>query len=293
MKNSRIYSLLALATAVIVGAWPAAAFAATDPFLGSSVGNFAVLAGTTVTNTGPTWITGQLGVSPGSAVTGFPPGTSGPQHKADPVAVQAQTDLAAAYTNASGQPCPATNDKTGVNLGGMTLVPGVYCQTTAPTLTGTLTLNGSGVYIFQIIPATTLVTAPNAKVVLTNGALPCQVFWVVGSSATIASSTTFVGNILALQSIALRTGASLDGRALSRNGAVTLDTNRIVQPTGCGYAAPAAVAAPGSPTPTPTGLLPNAAGPPQHPGFPWWPLAVAGMIGAVLVGLRVRTSRRS
>src|SRR4029077_641423 len=134
------------------GTWPASALAATDPLMGGSntAGNFAVLAGTTVTNTGPTFITGQLGVSPGSAVTGFPPGTSGVQHKGDAVAGIAQTDLVAAYTNAAGQACPGVPNENGVNLGGQTLVPGVYCQTTAPTLTGTLTLNGSGVYIFQI-----------------------------------------------------------------------------------------------------------------------------------------------
>jgi len=296
-KNPRIVSLLVLAIALIAGAWPAAAFAATDPGL-ATAGNFAVLAGTTVTNTGPTWITGQVGVAPGSAVTGFPPGTSGAQHKGDSVATTAQTDLTAAYIDAAAQPCPATNNLSGVNLGGHTLVPGVYCQTTAPTLTGTLTLNGSGVYIFQI--GSTLVTAPNASIVLI-GAQPCQVFWQVSSSATIATSTTFVGTIMALTSIAMQTGASLSGRALARNAAVTLDTNRIIQPTGCGYGAPAPVS---SPTPTPTITpsptststpaigLPNTGGPPQQPGFPWWLLAIAGTIAALIVGLRTRTHHR-
>lgn len=298
MRNSRIAAMLTLIAAAIAGSWPGTALAATDPLLGgtSTAGNFAVLAGTTVTNTGPTWITGQLGVAPGTAVTGFPPGTSGVQHKNDAVAITAQTDLTAAYTNAAGQPCPGGNDKSGVNLGGLTLIPGVYCQTTAPTLTGTLTLNGSGVYIFQI--GSTLVTAPGATVVLTGGAQPCQVFWQVSSSATIATSTTFVGTIMALTSIGMQTGATLQGRALARNGATTLDTNTITQPTGCGYAAPTPVPSPApaptpTPTPAPTIGLPNTGGPPQQPGFPWWSLAIAGTVGALLLlGLRKRTRHR-
>ncbi|HEY8951354.1 MAG TPA: ice-binding family protein, partial [Candidatus Dormibacteraeota bacterium] len=149
--------------ALIVLIWPATALAATDPGL-ASAGNFAVLGATTVTNTGPSWITGLLGVAPGSAVTGFPPGVSGPQHLGDSVAGIAQTDAGIAYTNGAAQPCPATNNKTGLNLGGQTLVPGVYCQTTAPPFTGTLTLNGSGIYIFQILPATTLITLNGASV---------------------------------------------------------------------------------------------------------------------------------
>jgi hypothetical protein len=306
LKNLRIVSLLVVLTAVIAASWPAAALAAAnDPGL-ATAGNFAVLSGTTVTNTGPSWITGQVGVAPGGAITGFPPGTSGVQHAGDSVATTAETDLTAAYTNSLGgaQPCPAANDRTGVNLGGLTLVPGVYCQTTAPTLTGTLTLNAQGnanaVFLFQI--GSTLVTASGASISLINGALPCQVFWQVSSSATIATSTTFVGNIMALTSIAMQTGASLNGRALARNGAVTLDTNRIIQPTGCGYAAPTPVPPPVVPTPTPTPVatptptpspaLPSAGGPPVQPDFPWWPVAIVATIGALLLGLRVRTYRR-
>ena len=310
-KSARLVSLLIVITALIAGAWPATAFAATDPFLGgsSTAGNFAVLAGSTITNTGPTRVYGQMGVAPGSSVVGFPPGQSGAVHNADPVAIQGQVDLTAAYVNAAGQPCPpgpppGGNDYTGLNLGGRTLGPGVYCQTTAPTITGTLTLNGSGIYIFQI--GSTLVTASGvngASVVLIGGAQPCQVFWQVGSSATIGTSTVFVGNIMALTSISMQTGASLNGRALARNAAVTLDSNTITQSAGCGYAAgvpgptPAATPTPAAPaaTPTPTGTqvgLPNAGGPPQQPGFPWLPMAAAGTLGALLLGFRVRVHRR-
>jgi Ice-binding-like len=277
--------LLPLFVAALAGAiGPLTALAATDPGL-ASAGNFAVLAGTTVTNTGPSWITGQVGVAPGTAVTGFPPGTSGPQHKGDSVATTAQTDLTAAYTNAAAQPCPGTNNFTGVNLGGKNLVPGVYCQTTAPTLTGTLTLNGSGIYIFQI--GSTLVTASGASVVLIGGAQPCQVFWQVGSSATIATSTTFIGNIMALTSIAMQTGATLNGRALARNGAVTLDTNRIIQPSGCGYPVPGYVA-------PPTGnVLPATLGVPSEliAEVPWLLLVAIGSGTAALI-LAISSRRR-
>src|SRR5690348_436658 len=278
-------SILSVALAALVFfLLPASALAATDPGLGTA-GNFAVLAGTTVTNTGPTWITGQLGVAPGTAVTGFPPGTSGGQHKGDSVATTAQTNLTAAYVNAAAQPCPGTNNFAGVNLGGKTLVPGVYCQTTAPSLTGTLTLNGSGIYIFQI--GSTLVTASGARVVLIGGAQPCQIFWQVGSSATIATSTTFVGTIMALTSIAMQTGATLNGRALARNGAVTLDTNRIIQSSGCGYGVPAFVASPSG------NVLPANLGVPadMRGGFPWMLLIGAGA-GASAIALGMVSMRR-
>jgi hypothetical protein len=203
------------------------------------------------------------------------------------VATTAQTNLTAAYTNAAAQPCPGTNNFTGSNLGGKNLVPGVYCQTTAPTLTGTLTLNGSGIYIFQI--GSTLVTASGASVVLLGGAQPCQIFWVVGSSATIATSTTFVGNIMALTSIAMQTGATLNGRALARNGAVTLDTNRIIQSGGCGFAAAAFVAPPSG------NILPASLGVPfeLRGQFPWLLLiAVGAGLGATALGVSNRRRRR-
>jgi hypothetical protein len=280
-------SLLSLTlAALVILMLPATALAATDPGLGGA-GFFAVLAGTTVTNTGPSWITGELGVAPGSAVTGFPPGTSGVQHKGDSVATTAQTNLTAAYTNAAAQPCPGTNNFTGVNLGGKNLVPGVYCQTTAPTLTGTLTLNGSGVYIFQI--GSTLITASGARVVLIGGAQPCQIFWQVGSSATIATSTTFVGTIMALTSIAMQTGATLNGRALARNGAVTLDTNRIIQSSGCGYPVPAFVSPPNG------NILPATLGVPREliGEFPWLlVIGAGGGLGAIALGVSSTRRRR-
>src|ERR1700687_773005 len=250
MRRSLVSVGLAALTVLI---WPATAMAATDPGLGTA-GNFAVLAGTgtSLAHTGPSCITGAIG--PAAGITGFPPGTAGPQHNGDAVYIQAQTDLGNAFSNASGQ--PVTVDYSGVNLGGKTLGPGVYNQSTAPTLTGTLTLSGGGVYIFK--EGSTLITASGARVVLINGAQPCDIFWVVGSSAVIATSTTFVGNIMATTSITMQTGATLNGRALARNGAVTLDTNRIIQSSGCGFGVPAFV-------PPPSGnILPATLGVPSE-----------------------------
>lgn len=196
-----------------------------------SASTFAVLGGSAVTNTGPSVVTGNVGVFPGSSITGFPPGSivpgTGSLHAANGVAQQAQADLTAAYTDAANRPCGTTI--AGGNLGGLTLVPGVYCMG-AGNLTGTLTLNGAGVYIFQM--ASSLVTAPGSAVVLTNGASACGVWWQVTSSATVDTTTAMVGNILALTSISMNTGATLNGRALARNALVSLDSNTIVACSG-------------------------------------------------------------
>ena len=189
---------------------------------------FGVLAGSTVTNTGSTVINGLLGVSPGTAITGFPPGTATAQHAADAVALQGQIDLSAAYLDALSR--PTTVNLTGRNLGGLTLVPGVYNFDSSAQLTGKLTLNGLGnpnaVFIFKI--GSTLTTASASVVSLINSAQGGNVFFIVGSSATLGTATSFIGNILAQTSITLNTGATLlCGRALARTGAVTLDTNTI------------------------------------------------------------------
>jgi hypothetical protein len=199
----------------------------------NAAGSFAVLGGSTVTNTGPSSLGGDLGVSPGSAITGFPPGNvTGAPHIADAVALKAQNDVILAYNDLAGRPCD--KDLTGMDLGGMTLKQGVYCYKSAAQLTGRLILdaedNPAAVFIFKI--GSTLTTASNSSVVIMNGGGQCNVFWQIGSSATLGTRTDFTGNILALTSIALNTGASLAGRALARNGAVTLDSSRI-SPTSC------------------------------------------------------------
>ena len=193
--------------------------------------SFAVLAGSTVTNTGYSTIVGNLGVYAGTSVTGFPPGmvTGGTIHKADGVAKQAQSDNTAAYLSLKGQSCPATNALTGKDLGGLTLKAGVYCFTSSAQLTGKLTLDAQGVsnalFIFQI--GSTLTTASSSSVVMINGGNPCNVFWQVGSSTTLGTTTAFAGNVLALTSITLDNGASVSGRVLAQTAAVTMITNNI------------------------------------------------------------------
>ena len=203
---------------------------AQSPDLGTAA-NFAVLAGSAVTNTGTSVLLGNLGVSPGSAVIGFPPGivlAPGAINVADAAAVQAQIDLTIGYNALASR--PTTRDLTGQNLGGLTLTPGVYNFASSAQLTGSLTLNALGnpnaIFIFNI--GSTLTTASNSTVTVIGGGLGSNVYWRVGSSATLGTTTTFVGDILALTSITLNTGADIAcGSALARNGAVTLDTNNI------------------------------------------------------------------
>jgi hypothetical protein len=244
----------------VVGA--PAAWAAQPPVGLGTATSFAVLAGTTVTNTGPSTVSGDLGVSPGSAVTGFPPGqvNNGAQHVGDAVALQAQTDLTTAYNDAAGR-TPATVAP--ADLGGQTLAPGVYKAASALGLTGTVTLDGQSdpgaVFIFQA--GSTLITASSSRVKLIGGAKACNVFWQVGSSATLGTGSTFVGSILALTSATVQTGTTVTGRVLARNGQVSLDANTIRRPN-CNGSTP-------TPTPTPTTTqTPTATGPVIPSGHP-------------------------
>src|SRR3989304_2408404 len=191
--------------------------------LGSAAG-FAVLAGATVTNTGATTVTGDLGVSPGSAVPGFPPGTVvGTTHAADPTAAWAIANLTIAYNDAAGRTlCPVT---VAGNLGGLTLIPGLYKSTSSLEISsGDLTLaaqgNASAVFIFQI--ASTLTTTEGRQIILAGGAKASNIFWQVGTSATLGTNSTFVGTIMADQSISLNTGATLSGRGGGRIGGGSL-----------------------------------------------------------------------
>jgi hypothetical protein len=196
------------------------------PPLGSAR-SFAVLGATTVTNSGPTSIQGDLGVSPGTAVTGFPPGTvtGGTIHANDATAVAAQAAALTAYDALAAETCGTnlSGQTLGTSPGAVSLPPGVYCFGSSAQLTGTLTLNGNGVYVFQI--ATTLTTASSSSVVLTNGANAKNVFWQIGTSATLGANTAFVGNIFANVSDTITAGSSVYGRVFAITGAVTLDTN--------------------------------------------------------------------
>jgi hypothetical protein len=225
MANGKSSFSVLMAAGMLLATGPfESAWAQTAPPMGTAR-SFGVLGASTVTSTGPTSVTGDLGVSPGTAITGFPPGTvSGTTHAADAVAAQAQADAATAYNFLAAETC-GTN-LTGQDLGGMTLAPGVYCFNTSAQLTGTLNLNAGGdpnaIFVFQT--GTTFVTSPNSAVIVAGGS-PCGVFFQVGSSATLSSGTQFAGNIFALASVTANTGASMTGGSYALNGAVTMDSN--------------------------------------------------------------------
>jgi len=247
-KQIRLVAHVGIAVCLLGGS---TALAATVPPLGTAQ-TFAVLGGSTVTNTGSSVITGDLGVWPGLAITGFPPGVVfGTTHAGDAVALQAQSDLVVAYNDLAGQACDM--DLTGSDLGGMTLPAGSYCFSTSAQLTGTLTLDAQGdpdaVFLFQI--GSTLTTASGAVVEIIGGGSECNVFWQVGSSATLGTGSTVAGSILALTSITLDTSASVSGQLLARNGAVTLDTNTV---SLCIAACPLITL---SPATLPTGVQPG------------------------------------
>ncbi|UOX90453.1 ice-binding family protein [Amycolatopsis sp. FBCC-B4732] len=227
------------------------AVAAEAPVGLGTAGPYSVLGGQAVTNTGPSTLAGDLGVSPGTAITGFPPGTAaGATHAGDAVAGQAQSDLVVAYDDAAGR-APTAN--VAGDLVGQTLVGGVYKSTGPLALSGTLTLDGQGtsgtVWIFQV--ASTLITASSSRVALINGAQACNVFWQVGSSATLGTNSDFVGTIMALTSITVTTGTTVAGRALARNGQVSLDDNTFTTP-GCTPNPTTTPGTTGTTTPSPT-----------------------------------------
>lgn len=236
ISSSRRRTLSSTALAGLLLAGPLASSAHAEAVvvpLGTSAA-FSVLSGSTVTNTGSTTIERSVGVAPGTAITGATSMTvGGTYHQADAVALEAKKDLTTAYTNAEGQTPRIAQD---AELGGQTLAGGVYNAPASTALTGALTLDGQNdpdsVWVFQT--GSTLTTASASSVVLINGANPCNVFWQVGSSATLGTSSNFVGTVMADQTITMNTGATLQGRAMARTGAVNLDANVITTPE-CGY----------------------------------------------------------
>jgi|GEM_PF-467290 len=314
--------ILALVLAYLATGVSARPLAATAPGLGTA-GSYAVLGGSTVTNTGPSVLNGSLGAWPGLAITGFPPGIvvpPGTTHNGDAAAQQAQSDITAAYNALESQACDT--DLTGQDLGGLTLTPGVYCYNAAAQLTGALTLNGQGnpnaVFVFKIGSA--LTTASGSSVVMINSGSACNVFWKVTSSATLGTTTSFLGNLIALQSITVNTGANIrSGRALARNGAVTLDTNNV-SVTACTISVlptwtplpetPAAIATnTRQPTWTPlpetqaaiatntrlpavSGLPSTGAAPIQDQNFPWTPVVLVGL-SAIALAFGIRAIRKA
>lgn len=229
------FVLVALALPTLaIGAMSLAprAQAAEAPVGLGSVASYSVLGGETVTNTGPSVVAADLGVSPGTAITGFPPGVyGGALHAADAAAAQAQADLTTAYDAAAGRAATATVSG---DLVGQTLTTGVYRSASTLSLSGTVTLDGQGdpaaVFVFQV--GSGLTTATGSNISLINGAQACRVFWQVGSSAVLGVGSSFTGSVLAQSSISAGTGTQVAGRLLARTGAVTLDSTRVSVP-GC------------------------------------------------------------
>jgi hypothetical protein len=209
----------------------ATAIVTATPLPGPSLGTaatYGILAGTTVTCVTGGTINADVGVSPGSTTTGFPPCTiTGATHLADATAATAQGDLTTAYDALVAMACGTTIS---ADLGGTTLAPGVYCSASSVGVTGTVTLNGQGDAnaVFVIQAGSTLTTGTTANIALINGAQAKNVWWQVGSSATLGTGTTFRGNILALTSITLVDNATMLGRALARKAAVSLGTNNTI-----------------------------------------------------------------
>lgn len=294
MVTTRIHGTRLLLSAALASALAFSMLAAVGTVLAGgpttvglgTAGNFAVLAGTpSITNTEASTINGNVGIHPAASVTGFPPGIiNGTTHAADGVALTAKSDLVTAYDDAAGRPVTANYTA----LGGLTLVGGVYNSGSAILdLTGTLTLDGqndpTSVWIFQA--TSSLVTASASSVSLVNGANPCNVFWQVTSSATLGSGSTFVGTIMALTSITMADGVTVTGRALARNGNVTLIRDTITSTT-C-----AATTTTGG---SPISQIPNAAatfdGEPVAAGYLTIAFGVIAMLSAFMI-VAVKRSR--
>jgi type VI secretion system secreted protein VgrG len=290
-------------TLLAVGTEANAAIVPTVPL--STSANFSVLAGQTVTNTGNSILNLDVGVSPGSAVTGFPPGlvnAPGTTEVANAIALQAQSDLTIAYDNAAGRPL----DGTLTGISSATVIGGVYAITAKGPLdlTGTLTLDGqndpTSVFIFQT--DSTLTTASGSSVSLINGAQECNVFWQIGSSAALGTGSVFVGNILALTSISLADSVTVHGRALARNGSVTLINDTFTAPLCDHLETPATTTTTTTTTTTPalattttvaagpTTSVPNLPGTGRSVGAGLMAATVSLALGAVAIGATRRKS---
>ena len=244
MKLKKVSTIIGLSIIVMIGCKSKDPSPGTNPAvipvqtvvqgsiaLGAASG-IAILAGSSITSTGATNITGDLGLSPGTSVGGFPPGIlTGTLHINDVNANQAKLDLTTAYNSAAGKTSTDIVTLSG-NIGGLTLTPGLYKSTSSLAISsGDLTFDAKGnadaVFIIQI--ATTLTTTSGRKVILSGGASASNIFWQVGSSATFGTTSVFKGTVLAMQSITFNTGATLDGRGLARTGTVTMSGNTIVK----------------------------------------------------------------
>jgi hypothetical protein len=276
----------ALAALLVALASPASAAAYEDGVGLGTAAPSSVLAGSTVTNTGPSLLSGELGVSPGTAITGFPPGVAGGAvHAGDAAAASDQSSLTTAYLDAQGR--APTGTSLGSALAGGVFVAGVYNASSSLDVSGAVTLDGEGdpnaVFIFQV--GASLTTASSTSIVLAGNAQACNVFWQVGASATLGTTTSFAGTVMALTSISVGTGTSVAGRALARNGAVTLDNAVFTDPSCASTPTTTSIAATpttagGSTTVTATVAAPGAVTPGGTVTF----MADGAVVGTVSVG---------
>lgn len=276
-KRVRSISILLTIALVAMLAAPAVGMAAEPTVPLGTVQDFAVLSAATITNTGATTIVGDIGVSSGTAITGFDEITlDGAPHIYDDVAIAAHNDLIVAYDNASAR--EQTGPLVAVELGDLTFGPGVYQSADRLEITSTLTLDASGdpeaVFIFRSL--STLVTAPDSSVVLINGARFCRVFWVVPDAATLGTNSTFVGHIFAGTGIQAMSGARVEGQLLTRTGAVTLDNNVITNDWCAAAITPTTSSTTGTPRTVVGGQLPETA-------TPWYNLLLAS-IAVLMLG---------
>ena len=274
---------IALAVFLAFAAVPVAAHAA--PVELGTAAPFVVLGASTVTNSGPSVLNGDLGVATGTALEGFgsPAVVNGATHVNDGPANDGQADLEVAYGVAAGQAVPPANDLTGTDLGNRTLIPGAYRYTSDALLTGPLTLDAGGdpdaQFVFLITSA--LTTAPGSSVALINGASPCNVYWQVGSSATLDTTTAFKGNVMAYADIWLQNAASVDGRLLALNGEVTLINNRLDN-SMCTSGSTSTPPSETPPSDTQSDTTPTGEAPAEGPSSPGGVLP-AGLGGAAII----------
>ncbi|MBN2840504.1 MAG: DUF3494 domain-containing protein [Coriobacteriia bacterium] len=289
--RTRSISVLLAASLIAMLAVPAISMAAEPTVQLGATEDFAILAGTTITNTGDSEILGDVGVSPGSALTGFDTVTlDGETHSNDALAIEAQTDWVTAYNDAVAR--PVTTILASPELGGLTLTPGVYSSGGALALTGELFLDGLGdpESVFILRSDSGLTIGAGSVVTLLNGARFCRVFWPVAGSATIGADATFVGHILATTSISLEDGASVEGQLLAHTGGVTLINNTISNDWCTAATTPTVIpATPATPTVTPTtvsgGRLPDTA-------TPWYNVLVASIAVMFLGGVGLTLATR-